>query len=164
MDQVHIGAKVPGRNVDDVVALLAQRARHSPVAVGRDVQQDRADAEILNLGNDGGEVLLAAHDDHIADCPIPGQGGQVLANLRLDALLPVRASLAEAEFHARHVGEGIMFGRTVAIRGTVIPVTAQQRQPCAVPGQAAEELEQACVVPGNRVTIASAMNGERTIY
>jgi hypothetical protein len=160
-DQVDVGAQVPGTYVNDVVALLSQGARNSPVTVGCDVDQDRPDPEVLNLGDNRRQILLAAHDDHVADRAVPGECREVLADLGLDALLAAWPGLAEPKLDAGNVRQRVMLVNPCAIGHSVVPVATQQWQTTALPGQTAEQLQEARVVPGNRVTIASAMDGNR---
>jgi hypothetical protein len=150
-----------GRDVDDVVALLAQAAGDRPVAVRGDVQQDRPDALVLNFGNDRGQVLFGADDDDVADRPVARECRKVLADLRLDALLAVGPELVQAQLDTGNVSQRLMLLSAVTVRCRVIPVTTQQRQASTVPGQAPEQLQQARIIPGHRVTIASAMDSER---
>ena len=148
-------------NLNDVVAFLAQGARNGPVAIDGDMEQDCSDTEVLDLGHDRRQVFLGAHDDHVADRVIPGQRRQVLADLGFDAFLPTRPGLAEPKLEAGNVGQRFVLGGPGAVGRGVVPVAAQQRQASTVPGQTAEQLQEARVVPGNRVTVASAMDSER---
>ena len=162
-DQVDVRTQVPGGEVDDVVALLAQRSGDGPVPVGADVQQDRPDPQILDFGDHRREVFLGAHDDRVADRVVAREGTQVLADLGLDAFLAVRPRFAQPELHAGDVSERLVLLRATALGGRVVPVAPQQRQAGTVPGQAAQQLQQPCVFPGHRVSIASAVNSQRAL-
>ena len=73
------------------------------------------------------------------------------------------AYLAEPELDARDVGQRLVFGGPAAVHRRLIPVAAQHRQASTVPGQLCEQLQQARIVPGNRVTMACPVDGECAI-
>src|SRR5262245_52363504 len=67
-DEVDKGPEMNARDLDGIVALLAEWLRNSPAAIRRDVQDDDAEAKVLYLGDDLCEVLVGAGDERVLDC------------------------------------------------------------------------------------------------
>ena len=162
-DQVNERVQMGATDLQDVVAFLPQQPGNRPGPVHRDVHQDYPDAEILHFRDDFGEVLLAADHDRIADCPVPGQGGQVAVHLGLDAIAAAGPHPAEPQLEARQVGKRVVLGCPAALGRRLVPVAPQYGQAAAVPGKPGQELEQAGIVPGYRVSVAGAVNGHCAI-
>src|SRR6476660_2410527 len=59
-DELHVGAQVVAADLDDVVGLLAERAGNGPVPVHRNVYQGDPHAQVLDVGDDLGQVLFRA--------------------------------------------------------------------------------------------------------
>ena len=89
------------------------------------MQQHGPDPEVLHLGDHRAEIFLGAHDDHVGDRVVPGQRGEVLADLGLDAFLTARPGFAQAELEAGDVGQCVVLGNSGALGRRVVPVTAQ---------------------------------------
>jgi len=135
-DELHVGAQVVAADLDDVVGLLAERAGDGPVPVHRDVYQGDPHAQVLDVGDDLGQVLFRADHERVADRVVPGQRGQVAVDLGFHALAPAGADLRHAKLDARHVGQRVLLGGAAAVHGGLVPVAAQYRQARALPGQA----------------------------
>jgi hypothetical protein len=148
-NQVNERPQVRTGNVNDVVALLAQRPGDRPIPVGSDVHEEDPHPEVLNLGDDAGQVFLGAGDDRIADRIVPGERGQVPVHLGLDAVMPARAHPGEPQLEPGDIGERVMLGGKPPLDRRLIPVAAQHRQASSLPRKAAEQLHQASVVPGD---------------
>ena len=99
-DQAHMGPELRATQLDDRIALLAERVRDRPVAGHRDVHQRDPNTKILHIRDDVREVLLGAYDSRVADGMVAGQGGQVAVDLTIDAFTPARAHAAEPELNA----------------------------------------------------------------
>jgi hypothetical protein len=103
-DQVDERPQVNPGDLDDVVALLPKRQRNGPAAIGCDVQDDDPQAEVLNLGDDLGDVLVSTGDEGVGDRAALGQGHQIPAELALDPLAPPRLRIDKAQLQAGHLG------------------------------------------------------------
>jgi hypothetical protein len=112
------------RNLDQVIGLLAQRLRHGPAAIRRDMQNHYPQAKILHLSHDLGQVLVGARDERIADRAVLGQGYQVPPELGLYPLSPARPDVDEPQLDSRHVGQGVVFRGASAIGHRLVPVAA----------------------------------------
>ena len=162
-DQLDVGAQLLAADLDDVVGLLAERAGDGPVAVHRDVHQGDPQAEVLDVGDDLGQVLFRAHHERVADRVVAGQRGQVAVDLGLHALPPPGADLRHPELDSRQVGQRVLLGGPAAVHGRLVPVAAQQRQPGAFRGQAGQQPHEALVVPGDRLAAARSVHGHGTV-
>ena len=162
-DQLDVGPELLAADLDDVVGLLAQRPGDGPVAVHRDVHQGDAHAEVLDVGDDLGQVLLRADHQRVADRAVAGQRGQVPVDLGFHALATAGTDLGHPELDARDVGQGVLLGGAAAVDGRLVPVAAQQRQPGALAGHAAQQLQEPLVVPGDRFASAGPVHGHGTI-
>jgi hypothetical protein len=121
-----------GGDLDDVIALLAQRPGHRRVSVGRDMHDDDAHSEVLHLGDDLGEILFRADDDGVAGRAVPGQRAQVPVHLGLHALAPARANPAEPQLEPGNVSQRVVLRAAPSLDARLVPVTAQYRQAGAV--------------------------------
>ena len=162
-DQLDVGPQVVAADLDDVVGLLAERPGDGPVSVHRDVHQRDPHAEILDIGDDLGQVLLGADDERVADRVVARQRGQVAVDLGLHALAPAGADLGHAELDARHVGQRVLLGGAAPVRRGLVPVAAEHRQAGALAGQAGQQLQESLVVPGDRFAPASSVHSHSTI-
>ena len=162
-DQLHVGPQVVAADLDDVVGLLAERPGDGPVPVDRDVHQRDPHAQVLDVGDDLGQVLFRADHERVADRVVAGQRGQVAVDLGLHALAPAGADLRHAELDARHVGQRVLLGGAAAVHGGLVPVAAQHRQAGAFPGQAGQQLQESLVVPGDRFGAARPVHSHGTI-
>ena len=131
--QVHKRPKMRAGNLDDIVAFLPERLRYGLSSVGRDMQQDYPDAQVLHFGNDLREVFLGAGDDRIADGAVPGQRDQVAVDLGLDALAVAGTHPPEPQLEPGQVGEQVMLVGAAPLDRCLIPVAAQQGQAGPVP-------------------------------
>jgi hypothetical protein len=98
------------------------------------VHQGDPHAQVLDVGDDLGQVLFRADHERIADRAVTGQRGQVAVDLGFHALTPTRADLRHAELDAWHVGQRVLLGGAAAVHGGLVPVAAQYRQAGALPG------------------------------
>ena len=162
-DQLHVGPQMVAADLDDVVGLLAERPRDGPVPVHRDVYQRDPHAEVLDVGDDLGQILFRADHEGVADRVVAGQRGQVAVNLGFHALAPAGADLRDAELDARHVGQRVLLGGAAAVHRSLVPVAAEQRQAGPFPGQAGQQLQKSLVVPGDRLAAARPVHGHGTI-
>ncbi len=162
-DQLHVGPQVVAADLDDVVGLLAERPRDGPVTVHRDVHQRDPHAEVLDVGDDLGQVLFRADHERVADRVVARQRGQVTLNLRFHALAPAGADLRDAQLDARHVSQRVLLSGAAAVHRGLIPVAAEQRQAGPFPGQAGQQLQKPIVVPGDRLAAARPVHGHGTI-
>ena len=161
--QFGIGAQVPLADLDDVVTFLAQAARDGPVAAHRDVHDEHPDAEVLHLGHDLGQILLRTDQQRVADRLVAGQRGQVAPDLALHPFAAARPQPAQPQLEPGQIGQRVVFRGPAALDGSLIPVAAQQREAGPLAGDAAEELEQACVIPGYGLSVAGSVDGHRAI-
>ena len=161
-DQVDKRPQVHAGDLDNVVALLAERLRNGPATIRSDVQDDDAQAKVLDLGDDFGEVLVGAGDERVSDRAALRERDDVPAQLALDALAAAWPGVDQAQLEAWHLGERIVLDSAAAIGG-FIPVAPQHGQAGAVSRKSGEELQEPGVVPGNGVTAARAVNGHRAI-
>lgn len=150
------------RDLDDVVALLAQGRGNGPAAIGGDMQDHDPQTEILHFGNDLGKVLVGAGNKGIANRAALGERHQVAPQLALDTLASSRASVDEPQLEPGHLGQRIVLGGTATL-SDLVPVASQHWQPGPIPRQSGEQLEQASVVPGDGIPTARAMNGHGAI-
>jgi hypothetical protein len=162
-DQLHERAQVSVADLDNVIAFLAQRPRDGPVAIHRDVHDGHPDPQILHIRDNLGEIFLSADDQGVTDGAVPGQGGQVAMDLALHTLAPPGPHPAESQFEAGHIGQRVVLGAATAFDGRLVPVAPQQREAGAFPGYAPEELEKACVIPGDGLPVAGSVHGHRAI-
>ena len=162
-DEFGVGAQVPLTDLDDVVTFLPQAARDGPVAADRDVHDEHPDAEILDVGDDLGQILFGADQQRVADRVVPGQRGQVAADLAFHAFAAARPQPAQPQLQPGEIGQRVVLRGAAALDGSLIPVAAQQREAGPFPGDAAEELEQACVIPGYGLSVAGSVDGHRAI-
>ena len=162
-DQLHVGPQVVAADLDDVVGLLAERPGNGPVPVHRDVHQRDPHAEILDVGDDLGQILFGADHQGIADRVVARQRGQVAVNLGFDAFAPAGTDLRDAELDARHVGQRVLLGGAAAVHGGLVPVAAEQWQAGSLPGQVRQQLQKSLVVPGDRLAAARSVHGHGTI-
>jgi len=161
-DQLNERPKVHSGDLDDVVALLAQRLRDRPARVGRNVQDDDAKAQILHLGNDFGDVLVRAGDERIGDRTAPRESHEVAAQLTLNALASARPDVDQPELEARHLGELVVLCGALSFCD-LVPVATQHGQARPVSCQPGEQLEQSRVVPRDGIAAARAVNGHGAI-
>jgi len=162
-DEIHKGPQVRAGDLHDVIAFLAQRPGDRPVPVRRDVHDEDPQPEILYLGHDLGQVLLRADDDRVADRVIPGQRGQVTVHLGFHALAPARPHPAQPQLDPGQVGQRVVLGTAAALDRRLVPVAAQHRQAGTVPGQPGEQLDQARVIPGDRVPVPGSVDGHGAV-
>ena len=161
--QGDVGAQVGAAELDEVVALLPERAGHGPARVGGDVHHGDPDAEVLRVADHLGQVLVTADHDRVADGVVAGQRHQVAVDLRVDALAAARADAREPQLEAGDVGEHVVLGSAAAFDRRFVPVAAQQRQAGTLAGQARQELQQTWVVPGDGFAMAGPMYGHRAV-
>jgi hypothetical protein len=161
--ELHVGTQVGLANLHDLIALLPQSARDRPATVHRDVQDRDANAEILYLGDDLGQVLLRAHHQRIGDRVVACQRGEVAVDLAFDAFAVAWPHSAEAELHTRQICQRVVLGGTAAFHDSLVPVTPKQRQPSPVTCHVPEKLQYPRVVPGDGVTVAGSVHGHRAI-
>ncbi len=162
-DQLHVRPQVLAADLDDVVGLLAERPRDGPVPVHRDVHQRDPHAEVLDVGDDLGQVLFRADHERVADRVVARQRGQVAVDLGFHALTAARADLGDPELDARHVGQRVLLGGAAAVHRGLVPVAAKHRQAGPLPGQAGQQLQEALVIPGDRFTSAGPVHSHSTI-
>jgi len=146
-DELHVGPQMVAADLDDVVGLLAERPGDGPVPVHRDVHQGDPHAQVLDVGDDLGQILFRADHERVAYPVVAGQRGQVTVDLGLHAFAPAGTDLRHAELDARHVGQRVLLGGAAAVHGGLVPVAAQYRQARAFPGQAGQQLQKSLVVP-----------------
>ena len=147
--QLHIGTQVCLIDLDDVVTFLPEGTRDGPVAVNRDVNEGDAEAEILDVGDDLRQVLFGTDHERVLHGSVARQGSQIAMDLALHPFALARPHPAQTQLHPGKVGERVMFGRPAALHGRLVPVAAQKGQTGLLAGHTPQELEQACVVPGN---------------
>jgi hypothetical protein len=162
-DQLDVGPQLRGIDLHEVVALLPERAGSRPVAVGGDVQQGDPHAHVLDVGDRLREVFFRADHHHVADGLVPRQGREVAVNLALDAFPAPRPHLGHPELDPGQIGERVMIGGPPPLHGRLVPVAAQQRQPGTLRGEVAEQLQQARVIPGHRLTAARTVHRHGTV-
>ena len=162
-DEIDKRPQVSAGHLHDVVGFLAQRPGDRPVSLGRDVHDDDPQPEILHLGDDLGEILLCADDDGITHCVVPGQRRQVAVHLGFDALAAAGTDPAEPQLDPGEVGQCVVLGTAPSFDRRLIPVAAQHRQAGAIPGQPGEQLDQACVVPGDGLALTGSVDGHGAI-
>ena len=162
-DQLHVGPELLAADLEDVVGLLAQGPGDGPVAVHGDVHQGDPHAEVLDVGDDLGQVLLRADHQRVADRAVARQRGQVPVDLGFHAFAPARADLRHPELDPRDVGQGVLLGGAAAVDGRLVPVAAQQGQPGPLAGQDGQELQEPFVIPGDRLAAAGPVYGHGTI-
>jgi hypothetical protein len=161
-DQVDEWPQVHRRNLDNVVAFLPQRLRNGPAAVRGDVENNDPQAEILDLGDDFGKVLISAGDERVGDGAAMGKGHNVAAQLAFDALAAAGSGVDQAKLKPGHLGQSVMLGGAATI-GVLVPIAAQHGQTSAIPREAGKQLQKPGVVPGNRIPPTRTMNGHRAI-
>jgi len=132
-NEIHKWPQMSAGDLHDVIALLAQRLRDRPVPVRRDVDDGHPHPEILDLGDNLGEIFLGADDNGVADRVVPGQRGQVPLYFGFHALAPTRAHPAEPQLEPGEVGQHVVLGAALSLGYRLIPVTAQHGQPGAIP-------------------------------
>lgn len=79
--QADIRAQMAAADLDQVVAFLAERTGHRPVAVGGDVHDGDADAEVLGVTDDLRQILVAADHHRVADRAVARQRHEVAVDL-----------------------------------------------------------------------------------
>jgi hypothetical protein len=154
---------VGGGDFQDVIAFLPQRRRYAPRSLGRDVQQDYPDAQVLHFGDDLGEVFFGTDDDGVTDRVVPGQRGQVAMDLSLDAFPAPGPHPSQTQFKSGQVSQHVVLSGPASLDRGLVPVATQQRQPGPVSRQAREQLQQAGIVPGNRIAAVGAVDGHCAI-
>ena len=162
-DQLDVGPELFAPDLDDVVGLLAQRAGDGPVAVHGEMHQGDPHAEVLDIGDDLGQVLLRADHQGVADRVVARQRGQVPVDLGVHALAAAGPDLRHPELDPRDVGQRVLLGGAAAVDGGLVPVAAQQRQPGPFPGHTGQQVEEPFVVPGDRFAAPGPVHGHGTI-
>jgi hypothetical protein len=121
------------------------------------------EAQILHVGQDLGEVLLRAHHHRVTDGTVTRQHREIAVNLGLDALTTPWPQLGQAQLDAWQVSQSVMLGGAPALDGGLVPVATQQREAGPVAGEVAEELQQALVIPADRLSPTRSVDGHRAV-
>ncbi len=158
-----VRAQVPLTDLDDVVTFLAQAARDGPVTTHRDVHDEHPDAEVLHISHDLGQILFGADQQRVTDRVVAGQRGQIAADLALHPFAAAGPQPAQPQLQSGKISERVVFRGPAAFHRGLIPVAAEQREAGPFPGDAAEKLEQACVIPGYGLSVAGSVDGHRAI-
>ncbi len=161
--EVDVRPQMAAADLDEVVALLLEGARHRPAAVGRDVDDGDPDAEILGVAHHLGEILVAADHDGVADGVVAGQRHQVAVDLGVHTLAPAGPDARQAQLETRDVGQRVVLGGAPALNGGLVPVAAKERQVGALAREGGQELQQTGVVPGDGFAMAGPMHGHRAV-
>ena len=120
-------------------------------------------AEILHVGDHLREVLLRADHQRVADRVVPGQGGQVAADLAFHALAAAGLHPAQPQLHARADRPGCRARNCGGPRRWPHTSSSAAAAGRCDPAPHSAGLEYPGIIPGNGLPVAGAVNGHRAI-